>query len=128
MSLRSTLAALAVALFPAIASAQIAPPTSGDVDPQQIVNILQSMGKGGELKFDKDGDPEVTGKTENINFVIFFYACEKKQQPIRCRSYQFWASFHNLSAPPTWTRSTSGTRPSGWRRPRPTARAAFASR
>lgn len=101
MFLRSTLAALAVVLAPTVASAQIAPPTSGDVDPQQIVNILQSMGKGGELKFDKDGDPEVTGKTENINFVIFFYNCQKQQQPIRCRSYQFWASFHNLASPPT---------------------------
>ncbi|MBV9834433.1 MAG: YbjN domain-containing protein [Alphaproteobacteria bacterium] len=101
MSLRSTLAALAMVLAPTLASAQITAPTSGDVDPQQIVNILQSMGKGGELKFDKDGDPEVNGKTENINFVIFFYNCQKQQQPIRCRSYQFWASFHNLSSPPT---------------------------
>src|SRR5690349_19769128 len=101
MSLRSTLAALAMVLAPTIASAQIAPPTSGDVDPQQIVNILQSMGKGGELKYDKDGDPEVTGKTENINFVIFFYNCQRQQQPSRCRSYQFWASFHNLASPPT---------------------------
>jgi hypothetical protein len=101
MSLRSLLAALAIALAPTVATAQIAPPTSGDVDPSQIVSILQSMGKTAELKFDKDGDPEVAGKTQNINFVIFFYNCQKQQQPIRCRSYQFWASFHNLNPPPT---------------------------
>ena len=57
MSLRSTLAALAMVLAPTVASAQITAPTSGDVDPQQIVNILQSMNTGGELKFDTDGDP-----------------------------------------------------------------------
>ena len=101
MFLRSTLAAMAIALVPTVAAAQITAPTSGEVDPQQIVNILQSLGNGPELKFDKDGDPEVTAKTENINFVIFFYNCQKQQQPIRCRSYQFWASFHNLSSPPT---------------------------
>jgi hypothetical protein len=102
MSLRSLLAVLAIAFTPTtVALAQIAPPTSGDVDPAQLVSILQSMGRTAELKFDKDGDPEVNAKTQNINFVIFFYNCQKQQQPIRCRSYQFWASFHNLNPQPT---------------------------
>jgi hypothetical protein len=101
MFLRSLLAALAIGLAPSIATAQIAPATSGDVDPQQIVNILKSMGKPAELKFDKDGEPEIPSKTENINFVILFYGCVKQQQPVRCRSYQFWASFHDLNPRPT---------------------------
>ena len=101
MSLRSTLAALVMVLAPTVASGQITAPTSGEVDPQQIVKILQTMGRSPELKLDDQGDPEISAKTENINFAIFFYACQKQQQPVRCGSYQFWASFHNLASPPT---------------------------
>ena len=101
MSLRSSLAALVVALVPTLAAAQIAPPTSADIDPAQIVGILKTLGNTAELKFDKDGDPEIAAKTEGINFLIFFYNCQKQAQPIRCRSYPFWASFHNLNPQPT---------------------------
>lgn len=101
MSCRSTLAALAVALVPTLAVAQITPPTSGEVEPAQVVGILKALGRTAELKFDKDGEPEIASKAENINFLIFFYNCQKQQQPMRCRSYQFWASFHNLNPQPT---------------------------
>ena len=101
MFLRSTLAALVVTLVPTFAVAQIAAPTSGDINPAEMVAILQKLGNTAELKIDKDGDPEIAAKTENINFVIIFYNCQKQAQPIRCRSYQFWASFHNLTPPPT---------------------------
>lgn len=101
MFLRSLLAAAALALLPTIAAAQITPPSSGDVEPAQLVRILQSMGKTADLKTDKDGDPEISGRTLNINYVILFYNCQKTAQPVRCRSYQFWASFHNLNPQPT---------------------------
>jgi hypothetical protein len=101
MFFRSLLAAAALALLPTIAAAQITPPRSGDVEPAQIVRILQSMGRTAELKFDKDGDPEISSRTQNVNFLIFFYNCPKEQQPLRCRSYQFWASFHDLNPAPT---------------------------
>ena len=101
MSLRWLLVALALALAPATVAAQIAPPTSGDVEPSEIVRILQAMGRSGELKFDKDGEPEIAGRSQNFNFLIFFYDCPKQQQPLRCRSYQFWATFHDLKEPPT---------------------------
>jgi len=101
MFLRSMLAAALLALAPTFASAQITPPSSGDVDPAQLVTILQSLGNTASMKIDKDGDPEIEAKTEGINFVILFYNCQKQAQPIRCRSYQFWASFHNLNPAPT---------------------------
>lgn len=101
MSIRSLLAAAALALFPTIAQAQITPPTSGDVDPAEIVRILQALGNTAKVQIDKDGEPEIEGKTQNINFLIFFYNCQKQAQPVRCRSYQFWASFHDLNPQPT---------------------------
>lgn len=101
MSIRSLLAAAALALLPTIAQAQITPPTSGDVDPADVVRILQSLGNTATLQTDKDGEPEIAGKTQNINFVVFFYGCQKQVQPVRCRSYQFWASFHDLNPRPT---------------------------
>lgn len=101
MFLRSILAAALVALMPTLAAAQITAPTSGEVDPADLVRVLQVLGNTAKLSVDKDGEPEIEARTQNINFVIFFYNCQKQAQPVRCRSYQFWASFHDLNPQPT---------------------------
>ncbi|MBX3503557.1 MAG: YbjN domain-containing protein [Alphaproteobacteria bacterium] len=101
MFLRSIFAAALVALVPTLAAAQITAPTSGEVDPADLVRVLQVLGNTAKLSIDKDGEPEIEARTQNINFVIFFYNCQKQAQPVRCRSYQFWASFHDLNPQPT---------------------------
>jgi hypothetical protein len=72
-------------------------------DPATMAGLLRQWGYRGELRYDKDGEPEILSGIEGINYLIFMYDCTKGR-PQRCKSYQFWASFSELNPPLTVSR------------------------
>lgn len=82
------------------------PPTRGGLvsgdgfDPTAMAGLLRQWGYRAELRYDKDGEPEILSGIEGINFLLFMYDCTKGR-PQRCKSYQFWASFSDLDPPMT---------------------------
>lgn len=69
-------------------------------DPTAMAGLLRQWGYRAELRYDKDGEPEIVSGVEGISFLIFMYDCTKNR-PQRCKSYQFWASFSDLEPPMT---------------------------
>ena len=82
------------------------PPTRGGLvgangfDPTAMAGLMRQWGYRAELRYDKDGEPEILSGIEGINFLIFMYDCTKTR-PQFCKSYQFWASFSDLDPPVT---------------------------
>jgi hypothetical protein len=70
------------------------------VRPEDYANLMKKWGYRAELKLDQQGEPEIVSAVDGLNFVIFFYDCNKAA-PGKCLSYQFWAGFRDLNPPIT---------------------------
>lgn len=70
------------------------------VRPEDLTALLKKWGYRAQLELDKQGEPEIVSALDGINYVIFFYDCNKAA-PGKCLSYQFWAGFRDLDPPIT---------------------------
>lgn len=90
--MKKTLAALAafgaVGLAALPAAAAVSYPAGG-VTASEVAAVLKSKGLQAEITTDDVGDPMIKSASEQINWRVIFYGCEKG----RCTSIQFQAGF-----------------------------------
>ncbi len=79
------LSALALAASPAAAYTY---PAAG-VTAQEVAAVLKAKGLPAEIATDDGGDPMIKSKSDDLNWRIYFYQCEKG----RCSSIQFSSGF-----------------------------------
>jgi hypothetical protein len=58
--------------------------------------ILKRLGHATQLKADSEGDPELSGRIENVTYTILFYGCNKAKVR-RCLSYQYYIGFTDMT-------------------------------
>ena len=72
----------------------------------QIQSWLATRGMVATLKADKDGEPYLTVRSNNLNWEVDFYGCDKGT-PIRCPSIQFtswWNGTFTQETANSWNR------------------------
>jgi hypothetical protein len=73
------------------------PPAGGlyrTISGVNVFAILSAAGHRPQLKYDKDGDPEIDAEIGGAKYSVLFYGCDKAAGAARrCRSFQFYAGF-----------------------------------
>ncbi len=85
---------VALAALMAGSSAQAADMYSS-ITGADMLQILQEVGFNGTLAKDNEGDPMITGRIEGYKYTLFFYRCNKQQNPESCLDLQFHSTFTN---------------------------------
>jgi Putative bacterial sensory transduction regulator len=67
----------------------------GTVTGNDMVRILSEAGYDATLSKDNEGDPMIEGRIEGYKYTLFFYRCNKQQDPESCMDLQFHSSFTN---------------------------------
>jgi hypothetical protein len=83
-----------VALFAAGSSAQAAP-MYNTITGADMMQILNEVGFAGTLEQDNEGDPMIRGTINGLKYTLFFYRCNKNQNPRSCLDLQFHSTFTN---------------------------------
>ena len=60
-----------------------------------IAGVLTEAGFEAQEGKDNHGDPMITGAIQGYKYSIFFYRCNKTENPERCLDLQFHAAFTN---------------------------------
>jgi len=79
------LSALAMAAAPAAA---LTYPAAG-VNAQEVAAVIKAKGLTAEVTTDEQGDPMIKGRSNDLNWRVYFYECKEG----RCASLQFSAGF-----------------------------------
>lgn len=88
-----SVSAVALAALFAGSSAQAA--DMSNVTGAQMLQILTEAGYSGTLEADNEGDPMIRGTIQGLKYTLFFYRCNKQQNPRSCLDLQFHSSFTN---------------------------------
>jgi hypothetical protein len=60
-----------------------------------MLQILNEAGYQGTLERDNEGDPMIRVTIQNYKYTLFFYRCNKNQNPRSCLDLQFHSTFTN---------------------------------
>ena len=59
-------------------------------DPNGVLSAMHDFGYAATLETDSQGDPKISSRVSQSNFVVFFYGCTDN---IDCSSIQFYAGY-----------------------------------
>jgi len=59
-------------------------------DPNGVLSAMHDFGYAATLETDSQGDPKISSRVSQSNFVVFFYGCTDN---VDCSSVQFYAGY-----------------------------------